>query len=121
MQARFEPSIAPHFVRGDKATVVTKNFFLRGQPNRKLRDRQLGHFTIEQIGRHSYILKLPSTVRLHPVLHVNNLRPCSRASLRLVVPITPSKGDDDEFEVSHISVVCIMKSYLDVDASICSS
>jgi hypothetical protein len=42
MQARSEPSIAPHFIRGDKATLVTKNLFLRGQPNMKLRDRQLG-------------------------------------------------------------------------------
>jgi hypothetical protein len=38
MQARSEPSTAPHFVRGDKLTIVTKNIFLRGQPNMKLRD-----------------------------------------------------------------------------------
>jgi hypothetical protein len=41
MQARLEPSIAPHLVRGDKENVVTKNLFLRGQPNHKLRNRQL--------------------------------------------------------------------------------
>jgi hypothetical protein len=45
MQARSEPSIAPHFARRDNVTVVTKNIFLRGQSNRKLRDRQLGPFT----------------------------------------------------------------------------
>jgi hypothetical protein len=44
MQVRSEPSVAPHFVRGDKVSVVTKNLFLRGQPNRKLRDRELGPF-----------------------------------------------------------------------------
>jgi hypothetical protein len=54
MQARTEPSTAPHFARGDKMSVVTANLFLRGQPNRKLRDRQLGPFTVEeQIGKHS--------------------------------------------------------------------
>jgi hypothetical protein len=42
MQARSEPSTAPHFVRGDKVTIVAKNLFLGGQPNMKLRDRQLG-------------------------------------------------------------------------------
>jgi hypothetical protein len=31
MQARSEPSIAPHFVRGDKVSTVTTNLFLRGQ------------------------------------------------------------------------------------------
>jgi hypothetical protein len=42
IQARSEPSIAPHFVQGDKTTVITKSIFLREPLNRKLRDRQLG-------------------------------------------------------------------------------
>jgi hypothetical protein len=90
-------------------SVVTTNLFLRGQPNRKLRDRQLGPFSVEeQIGKHIYILKLPATVRLHHVFHVNNLRPCSTAPLRRVVPVTFPKGDDEEqFDVSHIYAVCI--------------
>jgi hypothetical protein len=107
MQARSEPSTAPHFVRGDKVTLVTKNLFLCGQPNEKLRDQQLGPYTSEHIGKHSYILKLPATVRLHPIYHVHNLRPCSTTSLRLAVPLTFPKGDDEEFEVSHIFDVCI--------------
>jgi hypothetical protein len=75
MQAHSEPSTAPHFVQGNKVTIVTKNLFLRRQPNRKLRDRQLGSFSVdEQIRKHSYILKLPATARLHPVLHVNKLK-----------------------------------------------
>jgi hypothetical protein len=44
MQARLEPSTAPHFVGGGKVAVVTKHIFLRGQPNMKMRDRQLGAF-----------------------------------------------------------------------------
>jgi hypothetical protein len=45
IQACLEPSIAPHFVQGGKVIVVTKNLlFLRGQPQRKLRDRYLGPF-----------------------------------------------------------------------------
>jgi hypothetical protein len=108
MQARTTPSTTPHFDRRDKVSVVTTNLFLRGHPNRKLRDRQLGPFKVEeQIGKHSYILKLPATVRLHPVFHVNNLRPCSTAPLRPAVPVTIHEGDDEEFDVSHIFVVCI--------------
>jgi hypothetical protein len=42
MQARTKPSTAPHFARGDKVSVVKTNSFLRGQPNMKLRDKQLG-------------------------------------------------------------------------------
>jgi hypothetical protein len=88
--------------------VITTNIFLRGQPNRKLRDRQLGPFTVEeQIRKHSYRLKLPAIVRLHLVFHVNNLRPCSTVPLRPDVPVTVPEGDDEEFDVSHISDVCI--------------
>jgi hypothetical protein len=108
MQARIEPSTAPHFVKGDKVSVVTANLFLRGQPNRKLRDRQLGPFSVEeQIRKHSYILKLLATVCFRPVFHVNNLRPCSTTPLRPAVPVTILEGDDEEFDVSHISAVCI--------------
>jgi hypothetical protein len=96
MQARSEPSTVPHFVRGDKFTFVTKNLFMIGQLNRKLRDRQLGPFTIEQhIWEHSNGLKLPTTNRLHPGLHVNNLRPISTFSLRHVVPLTTPETEDD--------------------------
>jgi hypothetical protein len=98
----------PRFVRGYKVTLVTKNPFLRGQPNRKLRDRQLGSFTIEeQIGKQSCRLRLPATVRLHPVFHINNLRTCSTSSLRCAIPMTVPKGDDEEFVVFQISAVCI--------------
>jgi hypothetical protein len=108
MQARTEPSTAPHFAIGDNVSVVTANLSLRGQPNRKLGDRQLGPFSVEeQIGKHRYMLKLPSTLRLHHVFHVNNLRPCSTAPLRPAVPVTVLEGDDEEFDVSHISAVCI--------------
>jgi hypothetical protein len=108
MQARIELSTAPYFAKGDKVSVVTANLFLRGQPNRKLRDRQLGPFSVEeQIGKHSYRLKLQATVRLHHVFHVNNLRPCSTAPLRPAVPVIVPEGDDEEFDVSHISTVCI--------------
>jgi hypothetical protein len=89
-------------------SVVTANLFLRGQPNRKLKDKQLGPFTVEgQIGKHSYRLKIPATIRLHHVFHVNNLRPSSTAPLRPYVPVTVHEGDDEEFDVSHISAVCI--------------
>jgi hypothetical protein len=108
MQARTKPSTTPHFAKGDKVSVVTTNLFLRGQPIRKLRDIQLGPFTVEeQIGKHIYRLKLPATIRLHHVFHVNNLRPCSTAPLQPAVPATIREGDDEEFDVSPIFVVCI--------------
>jgi hypothetical protein len=108
MHAHSEPSTAPHFVQGDKVTVITKNIFLRRQPNGKLRDRQLGPFTVEEhIGKRIYRLSVPTKVSLHPMFHVSNLRPCSTTFLWLAVLVTTSNDDDDELEVSQISTMCI--------------
>jgi pyruvate-formate lyase-activating enzyme len=60
----------------------------------------------DQIEKHTYRLKLP-TIRLHNVFHVINLRPCSIASLRPLVPVIIPEGDEEEFDISHISDVCI--------------
>jgi hypothetical protein len=89
-------------------TYVTKYLFLRGQPKRKLHDRQFGPFLVdEKIGKHNYRLKLPTTIRLHSVFYFNNLRPCSTSSLRPIVPVTTPEIDGDEFNVSRICIVCI--------------
>jgi hypothetical protein len=61
MQARTKPSTAPYVVKGDKILVVTTNLFLRGQPNMKLRDKELGPFLVEErIGKQSYRFKTPN-------------------------------------------------------------
>jgi hypothetical protein len=108
MPTRSELSTTSHFVRGDKVSIVTTNLFLRGQPNKKLRDRHLGPFTWEeQVGKHIYRLKLLAIVRLHPMFHVNILQPYSTSLVRRAVPVTVPKGDGEEFDVSHISAICI--------------
>jgi hypothetical protein len=62
MQARLKPSTAPHFVRGHEMTVVTKNIFLRGQPNMKLRYRHLGPSLVEDlIAKHSLFFQTTVT------------------------------------------------------------
>jgi hypothetical protein len=60
----------------------------------ELSDRQLGPFTLEEkIVKHCYLLKLPATVRVHPVFHVNKLRPMSTTLLRPKVPAIVPEGD----------------------------
>jgi hypothetical protein len=93
---------------------------MRGQPNRKPQSRQLGHFTVEEyIGKHIYRMKLLATVRLHLVFHVNNLRPCSTASLRPSITFITQEGDEGEFDVSH-TLLCASSRYMDDEGSTCS-
>jgi hypothetical protein len=60
----------------------------------------------EQIEKRSYRLNLLATVRIHLVFHVNKFLPCCTAPLRLAVPVIVHEGDGEEFDASHISVVC---------------
>jgi hypothetical protein len=62
-------------------------------------------------------MNLSATLRLHPVFHVNNLRPCSTTSLRQAVPNIVREGDDEEFEVCTF-LLCALSHYLDVEANI---
>jgi hypothetical protein len=57
--------------------------------------------------KHNYRLRLRATVRLHLLFYVNNLRPCSTASLRPAAPVTVPQGYDEDFDVSHISIFCV--------------
>mmetsp|Transcript_32607 Transcript_32607/g.82239 ORF Transcript_32607/g.82239 Transcript_32607/m.82239 type:complete len:736 (-) Transcript_32607:576-2783(-) len=100
----------PIFNVGDRVSVDTRLLKVKGQPCKKLMDKQLGPFSIvEKIGGHSYRLKLPAGVKLHPVFHVNNLRPCPTAPLRPHVPLVVGTGDDsdDEYEIDKITSVKI--------------
>jgi hypothetical protein len=59
---------------------------------------------LEKIGAKSYILELPSNLRMHPEFHVNNLRPCPTATLHSYVHFTIFEGDGDEYDIERITV-----------------
>jgi hypothetical protein len=102
MQTRSHSSIAPQFQQGDKVSEIAKSLFLRGQLDRKLMDQRLGPFKLlENVGANSLRLKLPSTIRLHLVFHVNNFRPCPTPTPRRYDPVTTLK-ENDEYDVDHI-------------------
>ena len=64
------------FAVGDKVRLSTDNLKLQDQPSRKFRDRYIGPFEIEAVvSPVAYRLKLPATVRIHPVVHVSRLLP----------------------------------------------
>jgi hypothetical protein len=91
-------------------TLVAKNCFMRGQPNRMEATRSTS-LTFYCQRTYWETIKLQTTVTsdssFTPLFHVNNLRPFSIASRRPNVPVTTPEDDDDEVDVSHISVVCI--------------
>jgi hypothetical protein len=54
-----------------------------------------------------YKLELPSSVRLHPMFHVNNLRPSPTTTLRPFVFVTTHEDDGGGYGLDCISAVRI--------------
>jgi hypothetical protein len=62
----------PDWKVGDKVWVTTKHWHT-DQPSKKLADQMAGPFEVlEQIG-HSYKLRLPDSIKVHPVFHAKKL------------------------------------------------
>jgi hypothetical protein len=93
------------FSLGDKAWLDAKNIQME-QPSRKLSHKCLGPFkVIEQVGKSSYRLKLPGSMKVHPVFHVSLLypHPTNDFNQQLIPPppvVTPE--GEEEYKVEKI-------------------
>jgi transposase InsO family protein len=94
----------PNYKIGDKVWLEVTNLRLQ-RSSRKLSERRLGPFTIEKIVSPFAIqLKLPGTLRIHPVVNVTRLRPyVPPIPGQQVQPPPPIELDGEpEWEVSQI-------------------
>jgi hypothetical protein len=64
------------FEIGQKVKLLTTNLKINDQPSSKFKQRFLGPFQIEsKITDQVYKLKLPDTMKCHPIFHISKLRP----------------------------------------------
>ena len=95
----------PTYNIGDKVWPSSKNIKTQ-RPTYKLDHKRLGPFKIiAKIGSRSYKLELPSTMRIHPVFHVNLLEPYKEDKIqdRQAKEIPPIVVDNQhEWEVEQI-------------------
>lgn len=96
---------APTFDVGQKVWLSARNI-KSARPSNKLDDKFLGPFQVaEQVSSHAYRLKLPSTLKIHDVFHVQLLEPYKPNSLqdRRQPPPPPLRIDEEEeYEVEAI-------------------
>jgi hypothetical protein len=107
MQARTEPSTTPRFARGDKVSVITTNLFLRGQPNRKLIQTAWTFFSGEANWETQLQIETSSDSTLTSRVPCEQFTTLLYRSTTTSCPSIVLEGDDEEFDVSHISAVCI--------------
>jgi transposase InsO family protein len=93
------------FAAGDKVWLLSPNIRTE-RPSKKLDWKRLGPYIIEErIGLQAYRLKLPSSMKVHPVFHVSLLDPYKSSTIpdRTQDPPPPVVVDDElEWEVEEI-------------------
>ena len=104
-QANRHRTPAPRYEVGDKVWLSTENIRTQ-RPSRKLDHRQMGRYEIiRKVGPTSYELRLPETLRIHPVFHASLLRldPDDPLPNQVIPPAPPVIVDgEEEWEVEEI-------------------
>jgi hypothetical protein len=88
----------PEFKPGDKVWLDASNL-KTNRPSKKLDSKNLGPFeVIEKIGSRAYRLKLPATIKVHPVFHVSLLSKYRASNIpgRAQPPPPPVVVDNEE-------------------------
>jgi hypothetical protein len=99
---------------GDRVWVSTKHW-KTDRPSRKLADQQAGPYEIiDQVG-HSFKLRLPESIKVHPVFHADRLRKAPEdplpGQLNPDLPAIPV-NDQEEYEVHEVLAVKLIRGKL---------
>jgi hypothetical protein len=94
-------SKGPALREGDPVYLLRKNLKTK-RLSTKLDYTKLGPFKIlKVIGKTTYKLKLPASMRIHPVFHISLLEPAPRNATPIVPELDP-ESQDNEYEVDDI-------------------
>jgi hypothetical protein len=96
----------PDYPEGSKVWLDSRNVKLK-QPSQKLGHKWLGPFVIEKkVGNLAYRLKLPHQMKVHPVFHVNLLKPHKPDTIPGREPPEPppieTEEGEEEWEVDKV-------------------
>jgi hypothetical protein len=91
-------------MQGDDVWLEAKNLVVKGM--RKLLPKRYGPFKVlKHIGQVVYQLKLPDTMKIHNMFHINLLTPYHKTSsygMNYVRPPPVTEENDKEYEVENI-------------------
>ena len=95
----------PNWIPGDKVWLNTRNIRTT-RPSKKLDNKKAGPFTIlAKIGKSSYKLELPPSMKIHSTFHISLLEPYSDSPLpsqRKEPPLPVETEGEPEYELDEI-------------------
>ncbi|THH07173.1 hypothetical protein EW145_g3557 [Phellinidium pouzarii] len=96
---------APEYKVGDKVWLETSNLKI-DRPTRKLAEKRIGPYPITRIiSPNAVQLRLPPSIKIHPVVNVSRVRPHVESSIpgQRAEPTPPVQvGEEEEWEVEEI-------------------
>ena len=106
VQADKHRNPAPDYKVGQQVWLSTDNLRMLNCASKKLTEKWIGPYEVTQVTPNAVELKLPKTLRIHPVVNVSRVKPylgplpsqpVSRPS-----PIQVSEERDEEYKVDYI-------------------
>ena len=112
-QADKHRSAAPIYKTGDQVWLSTDNLRMLNRASKKLTEKWIGPYEISSVMPNAVELKLPKTLRIHPVVNISRVKPylgpLPGQPIPRPGPIHVSEDCDKEYEVDTIIDSCIYK------------
>ena len=105
-QADKHRSTAPIYKIGDQVWLSTENLWMLNRASRKLAERWIGPYKISSMMPNAVELKLPKSLRIHPVVNISRVKPylgpLPGQPVSRPGPIHVTEDCDEEYEVDTI-------------------
>ena len=116
LQADKHRNPAPDYAAGQQVWLSTDNLHMLNCASKKLTEKWIGPYEITRVTPNAVELKLPKTLKIHPVVNVSHLKPylgpLPGQPVTRPGPVHVSEECDEEYKVEYIVASCIHKGKL---------
>ena len=101
---------------GQQVWLSTDNLCILNHASKKLTEKCIGPYEVTQVTPNAVELKLPKTLRIHPVMNVSHVKqylgPLPSQPMSWPSPVHVSEECDEEYNVDYIVSSCIYRQQL---------
>src|SRR4029434_5710900 len=106
VQADRHRNPAPDYKVGQQVWLSTDNLCMLNRASKKLTEKWIGPYEVTQVTPNAVKLKLPKTLRIHPVVNISHVKPylgpLPGQPVTRPGPIQVSEECDEEYKVDYI-------------------